>query len=244
MLAVLAAALVAYASFPGAGVVIRPHAAGAAPAPATSARLPAPAAATGGMQLATPTVRSPLEGGGAVPAQASSERPAAGQPQRIEIAGIGVSSTLSRVGLEPDGTIQVPSDHDQAAWYAGGPAPGEQGPAVILGHLDSFTGPGVFWNLAKLHPGDPLTVVRQDGVAVGFHVTRVESFPRDRFPVADVYGALPGPELRLITCGGTWDWGARRYGSNLVVFAAANAEPTPPETPAARQTGSHGTAAD
>ncbi len=221
----------------------RPHGAGAAPAPG-SARLPALVAAPGGMQLATPTVRAPLEGGGAVPAQDSPERPVAAQPLRIEIASIGVSSNLGRVGLEPDGTIQVPSDYGQAAWYAGGPAPGEQGPAVILGHLDSFTGPGVFWNLAKLHPGDPMTVVRQDGVAVGFHVSRVDSFPRDRFPVADVYGALPGPELRLITCGGTWDWGARRYGSNLVVFAAADARPTRAEIPAARQMGSHGAAAD
>ncbi len=224
MLAVLTAALVAYASFPGgAELKTRPHAGGAS----ASGHRPAPAVAAGaaGMQVATPTVRAPVLGGGALPAPAGTGRPDAVQPMRIEIASIGVSSRLGRVGLESDGTIQVPSDYGQAAWYAGGPAPGEQGPAVILGHLDSYTGPGVFWSLAKLRPGDPVTVVRQDGVTVGFHVSRLASFSRDRFPVSEVYGALPDPELRLITCGGAWDWAARRYATNVVVFAAADTLP-------------------
>jgi sortase family protein len=92
---------------------------------------------------------------------------------------------------------------------------------VIVGHLDSTTGPAVFYRLALLRPGDGVTITRQDGSVVHFRVTRVTSFARDSFPSTEVYGPTAGPSLRLITCGGTWDWLKQRYTNNVVVFADA-----------------------
>ncbi|PZA22338.1 sortase domain-containing protein, partial [Modestobacter versicolor] len=108
-----------------------------------------------------------------------------------------------------------------AGWFAAGPAPGETGPAVLAGHVDDRTGPAVFFRLEELTAGDEVRVTGADGQLVTFTVTRVASYPKDAFATAEVYGPTTGAELRLITCGGTFDRSRRSYTDNVVVFATA-----------------------
>jgi len=166
----------------------------------------------------TPIMRS-LDLTGAPPAPEVSGDGTAPAPTRLTIPAIRVDTAVVRLGLNPDNTIEVPSDPGQAGWYRNGPAPGEQGPAVILGHLDSATGPAVFSHLSTLRPGGQVRVSREDGSTATFVVQRVASFPVDAFPTAEVYGATTDPELRLITCGGQYSLVQRRYLQNVVVFA-------------------------
>ncbi|HEY3877265.1 MAG TPA: sortase [Trebonia sp.] len=115
--------------------------------------------------------------------------------------------------------MQVPPTASVAGWYTRSARPGAVGPAVILGHIDSGQGPGVFFRLAGLRPGDPVYVRRSDGSTVEFLVTSVRSYLRDHFPTQSVYGPVPDAELRLITCGGAFDSASGRYLSNIVVDA-------------------------
>ncbi len=108
-----------------------------------------------------------------------------------------------------------------AGWYAGGPSPGDAGPAVIVGHLDGDRGPAVFWRLGQLRPGDAIVIRRADSSAVRFLVAAVSRYKRSAFPSDRVYGATGVPELRLITCGGLFNPITRQYSDNLVVFASA-----------------------
>lgn len=155
----------------------------------------------------------------APPYEASAPVLNAAAPKAVTIGAIGVSSSLVDLGLQPDGTLQVPVDFDQAGWYTGGPRPGETGPAVIAGHVDSTSGPAVFYRLRDLAPGDEISVEREDGSVAVFVVQRSQSFPKDTFPTDVVFGPAIGPELRLVTCTGAFDRGARSYLDNLVVFA-------------------------
>jgi sortase (surface protein transpeptidase) len=196
----------------GAGPGPGPHPVAARP----QAQRPSPTASV--MIQTTPITRS-LDLTGAPPAPDVSGGGTAPAPTRLVIPALGVDSTVVRLGLNPDKTIQVPSDPRQVGWYADGPAPGEQGPAVILGHLDSVTGPAVFYHLASLRSGGRIRVAREDGSTATFVVQRVASFPVDSFPTAEVYGATTDPELRLITCGGQYSLAQRRYLQNVVVFA-------------------------
>jgi Sortase domain len=141
------------------------------------------------------------------------------KPVRLEIPAIGVSTPLLRLGLEPDGAMEVPGDFARAGWFAEGPAPGQVGPSVIAGHVDSTTGPAVFYRLRDLRPGDPVLVERADGARLRFLVERSRSFPKTTFPTQDVFGPVPAAELRLITCGGDFDRARGSYRDNLVVFA-------------------------
>jgi sortase (surface protein transpeptidase) len=168
------------------------------------------------MAQATPIVRA-LDG--APPAPPATGEAGAPAPTRLRIPAIGVDAAVGRLGLNGDGTIQVPSDPGQTGWYANGPAPGAQGPAVIVGHVDWYTGPAVFARLSALRPGENVVVARADGSAVTFTVRRVATFSVDAFPTDQVYGATPDAELRLITCGGAFSVSQRRYLSNVVVFA-------------------------
>jgi sortase (surface protein transpeptidase) len=142
-------------------------------------------------------------------------------PAELTVPAIGVRTRLIHLGLAPDGALQVPSSVRVAGWYDRGPRPGAPGPAVIAGHVDSVAGPGIFYQLAALHPGDRAYVRRTDGTLVDFRVTAVRTYPKDRIPTAAIYGPAPGPQLRLITCGGTFDPARRSYLSNVVVFAVA-----------------------
>jgi len=140
-------------------------------------------------------------------------------PVRLAIPAIGVATRLVRLGLEPDGAKQVPGDFGAAGWFAGGPAPGQLGPAVIAGHVDSRTGPAVFYRLRDLRPGDRVEVLRADGSLARFAVERVGQYPKARFPTDDVYYPTLTPRLRLVTCGGSFDREAHSYRSNVIVFA-------------------------
>jgi hypothetical protein len=148
-------------------------------------------------------------------------------PVRLRIPAVAVDAALVELGQRDDGRVEVPPlDSPDAGWYRYSPTPGERGPAVLLGHVDSAkTGPGVFYDLPALAPGDPIEVARADGSTVAFVVDRVERYPKSAFPSADVYGDVPDAELRLITCGGAFDEGSGHYVDNVVVFARARAAP-------------------
>jgi sortase (surface protein transpeptidase) len=174
-------------------------------------------------RAATPPARGPLP-----PPQSQSRgwhRP--GEPVRshrprpvsLEIPAIGVRARLVPLGLNADGTLEVPARFDDAGWWAGGSRPGERGPAVVAGHVDSRTGPAVFFRLSQLRAGDRIAVVRRDGSRVHFVVRRTERFPKARFPTARVYGATRAATLRVITCSGAFDRASGHYLDNTVVFA-------------------------
>ena len=144
---------------------------------------------------------------------------AASVPVAIKIPAIAVDSELIELGLLADGTMEVPPDGDSAGWYDGAPTPGELGPAVIAGHVDWVTGPGVFYDLADVGAGDEVLVTRADGTVAVFVVSTVEEYAKDEFPSDRVYGDIDHAGLRLITCGGSWNARTQHYESNTVVFA-------------------------
>jgi len=155
------------------------------------------------------------------PAVRSSDNPPRRRPAPvgIEIPAIGVRARLVPLGLNADDTLEVPTRFGDAGWWAGGPRPGERGPAVIAGHVDSRTGPAVFYRLSELRAGDRISVVRRDGSRVRFVVRHSERYPKARFPTARVYGRTAGATLRLITCSGTFDRSSGHYLDNTVVYA-------------------------
>jgi hypothetical protein len=142
-------------------------------------------------------------------------------PVRIEIPAIGVRAPIIRLGLNPDRTLEVPENFGDTGWWTGGPRPGEAGPAVIAGHVDSHTGPAVFYRIRDLRPGDAIVVERRDGTRARFTIQGSEEYPKAHFPTARVYGRTPGPTLRLITCSGTFDHASGHYLDNTVVYARA-----------------------
>jgi sortase (surface protein transpeptidase) len=175
----------------------------------------------------TPAMRPVAAGVAALPAptgpivappQSAAPKPVAA-PVSLTIPLIGVQTRLIRLGLTSAGALQVPSSTAVAGWYTGSPRPGAIGPAIIVGHIDSFSGPGVFFRLSELSAGDKVYVRRADGTLVEFRVTSVQSYLKDRFPTEAVYGPVPDPELRLITCGGAFDSATGHYLSNIVVYA-------------------------
>ena len=194
---------------------VPPLSAVAAPQPAAAVAAPQPAAAG--------PSPSPLAGATRTPAASPGRDSAAlprSRPTSIEIPAIGVSSSLVELGLTAGGALQVPQDFDLAGWYQLGPTPGERGPAVIAGHVDSAKdGPAVFFRLTELTPGDQVEVHRADGQIAVFAVTRIERYPKDAFPTAEVYGNTPDAALRLITCGGSFDRDTGHYRDNVVAYA-------------------------
>ena len=172
----------------------------AAPLPARPAPIPAPTGRT------------------VAPASVATGQQAA-RPVSLSIPSIGVRTRLIHLGVNRDGTLQVPSSTAVAGWYTGSPRPGMVGSAIIAGHVDSRTGPGIFFWLRTLRPGDRIYVGRADGTMAVFTVTRISKFAKDHFPTAAVYGPVPDAELRVITCGGIFDRSLGRYLSNVVVFA-------------------------
>jgi sortase (surface protein transpeptidase) len=165
---------------------------------------------------AAPTLPAPTGPIAAAPQQRSAR---VSLPIALTIPSIGVQTSLIHLGLTADGALQVPQSTAVAGWYTGSPPPGAIGPAIIAGHIDSRAGPGVFFRLSSLRPGDRVYVRRADGTLAVFRVTLVRQFPKDSFPASAVYGPAPDPELRLITCGGTFDPQLREYLSNTIVYA-------------------------
>jgi sortase (surface protein transpeptidase) len=147
-------------------------------------------------------------------------RPGAVAPAVLRIPSLGIDTRLERLGLDKAGALQPPADPQEAGWFAAGPAPGEVGPAVIAGHVDSKHGPAVFYRLAQLRAGDRILVDRNDGTTVAFRVRSVQTYPKAAFPTAEVYGPTPEAALRLITCGGTFDRSRQSYEDNVVAYAA------------------------
>jgi sortase (surface protein transpeptidase) len=140
-------------------------------------------------------------------------------PTRIVIPAIRVSAPLIPLGLNRDRTIQVPQSFSVAGWFRPGPEPGERGAAVILGHVDSRSGPGVFFHVSALRPGDMIRVVLRSRKALQFVVTGGREVPKRHFPTEAVYGRTPTPTLRLITCGGRFNPATGHYVDNFIVFA-------------------------
>jgi Sortase domain len=139
----------------------------------------------------------------------------------LDVPRLGIDrSRLIDLGVDASGVLIPPTSTAVAGWLTGSAVPGEVGPSIIAGHVDSYLGPGIFFRLDTLRPGDMVSVGRSDGVTVRFRVTDVIIVPKDQFPTDAVYGPTPGSELRLITCGGGFDHQARRYLSNVIVSAA------------------------
>jgi sortase (surface protein transpeptidase) len=163
-------------------------------------------------------------------AAAGSDGPAAGgpslersEPVSLAIPAIGVDSAVLHLGLNADGTIQVPSlatSAGMAAWYKYSATPGQVGASVIEGHVDSTQGPAVFFRLGALSPGDTIDVRLADGVTAIFRVTGVREYSKSQFPAKVIYGATDYAALRLITCGGVFDYTTGHYLSSTVVFAS------------------------
>jgi hypothetical protein len=144
------------------------------------------------------------------------------RPNRLAIPAISVDALVHGVGLASDGTVAVPSArrHRQVGWFDRGPTPGQFGPAVLVGHVDGPNGPSVFYNLAKLRPGDRIEVTRRDRDVALFEVNSVEHFDKERVPAFRVHGDFSRPSLRLVTCGGRWVGGGIGYADNIIVFAS------------------------
>ncbi len=141
-------------------------------------------------------------------------------PTSIRIPKINLDTTFEEpLGLNQDRTVETPHSFEKVGWYKNGPAPGEVGPAVVLGHVDSYKGPAVFYSLGQLKPGDRVYVTREDGSEAEFEVMYFERYRQDEFPSELVYGPVSYPALRLITCTGVYDHGTQRYSHNLVVYA-------------------------
>lgn len=139
-------------------------------------------------------------------------------PTRVEIPAIGVNSSVVALGRNPNGTAQVPPNVTTTGWYDPGPRPGQVGPAVILGHVDSKSAPGVFYRLRSLLPGDIVTV-QSGSKTLRFEVSKLLTYAKNQFPTEAVFGPTPDPELRLITCTGAFDYATGHYLDNLIVFA-------------------------
>jgi len=141
-------------------------------------------------------------------------------PVALTIPSIGVrTSNFVNLGLASDGSLQVPQDFSSVGWYAAGPSPGQLGPAILAGHVDSHNGPAIFYRLGALRPGARVTVGRKNGSTATFSVDRIQRFAKDHFPTALVYGSTNRAELRLITCGGSFDRKSGHYVENIVAFA-------------------------
>lgn len=221
MLGAGVALIAAGGSVLGAAVAAQQHA--PQPGPAQAGAIPAPSG--DGSRPAPATERSsasPAPKGSGIldPVLASSP------PVEISVPAINVRSKLMEVGLNPDGTIQVPPLGDlpltnEAAWYKYSPSPGQVGASIIEGHVDSARyGPSVFFRLGELKPGDLVDVDLADHEVTVFKVTAVRLYQKSQFPAAAVYGFTDYPSLRLITCGGGFDGRSGQYTANVVVFAS------------------------
>jgi sortase (surface protein transpeptidase) len=144
------------------------------------------------------------------------------EPTRLAVPAIGVDTSLIQLDQNADGTVQVPplTSDSPAGWYDKSPTPGQVGPAVILGHVDTPAGRSVFYSLGLLRQGDQVSVTRADGTVAVFTVDRVAEYPKNAFPQLTVYGNTDNAQLRLITCGGAYDESIGHYVDNIVVFAS------------------------
>jgi hypothetical protein len=186
---------------------------------------------------AAPQPAPPSSAGGTAPAMSGVGVPvvARSTPVGLRIPAIGVAVSVSALGLNPDGTVQVPTDYQEAGWFRPGPSPGQVGSAVILGHVDSYRGPAVFYRLRSLRAGNRVEVSLADGVVAHFVVRKVATYPKKRFPARQVYASRGYSALQLVTCGGEFDARTRSYRSNVVAYTSLVA--TTPAATATEPTG-------
>ena len=154
----------------------------------------------------------------------------ASPPVSVTIPAIGVQSRLLHLGVNEDGTMQVPSlttSANEAAWYKYSVSPGQAGTAVLEGHVDSYRGPAVFFRLGALRPGNQIDVTLADGITAVFRVTGVREYTKDKFPANIIYAPSDYAALRVITCGGDFDSATGHYLSSVVVFASLSAARAP-----------------
>nr|BEK69959.1 hypothetical protein KPHV_71860 [Kitasatospora purpeofusca] len=196
-----------------------------AAAPPAAAASAAPGPATGAAAAGPAAPASTAPAGAAAPAPAAPVKAAAplkrSKPTRLRIPQLNVDAPFTELTLSPAGQLNAPPPDDKnlVGWYRDGVTPGERGAAVVAGHVDTTKGPAVFLLLSLMLPGNKVEVRRADGTVAVFSVDAVETFAKDAFPDQKVYGKTPDAQLRLITCGGTYDKKRRDYLDNVVVFA-------------------------
>lgn len=164
--------------------------------------------------------------------------PRAPEPVGVRSDAVDIASPTIPVGKRDDGRLEVPEDAHTAGWWTGRAIPGERGPAVIVGHVDSREGPGAFWELGDLEAQDRVSVDREDGTSLHWRVARVERYPKEDFPTRAVYGHTDTPTLRLVTCSGFFDAEVGHYEDNTIVFLTL-AEEQDPAVERARSSDGH-----
>lgn len=187
----------------------------AAVAFAAAGLLLAPVAGCGATDAPAPSA------GAASEASRSADAPKAPAPARLTVPSLGIDSSLLRLGLNEDGTVEVPPAEEgmTAGWYAGGAVPGEQGAAVLIGHNDTRFGKAVFHDLHSIEKGADIVVADGNGEESHFTVTGTETVSKNAFPTEKVYGVTGERVLRLITCDGAFDADGHPV-DNLIVYAA------------------------
>jgi hypothetical protein len=148
-------------------------------------------------------------------------------PVTLSIPAIGVSVPVSELGLNPDNSVEVPANSQEVGWYDLGPSPGQTGSAVILGHVDTYQGPGVFFEVKSLTPGDEVSVTLANGAVAHFAVSSVVLYSKDNFPDEEVYGPHGGSDLQIVTCGGQFDQQTGHYLSNVVAYTSLSSITNP-----------------
>ena len=195
----------------------------AADVPLTGAQLRSAEKSASEAATKTPRPKKPKTTSKKKPAPFAPRAGSGSVPVEIDIPALGVRADVSELGLNADNTVEVPplSQVGEAGWYKYSPIPGQRGPSVILGHIDSAVyGRGVFYDLGALHRGASVTIVRADHMVATFVVTAVAEYPKSAFPTQAIYGNTSNAALRLITCGGRFDPAKRSYVDNIVAFAS------------------------
>ena len=194
----------------------------AAPPPSSSATSMAPSFTPTATPSVAASVKAPVAPTVVPPVALPAARSGATRsaPVALRIPAIGVSVTLSTLGLNPDGTAQVPTKFQEPGWYKLGPSPGQIGSAVILGHVDDYTGPAAFYRLRSLRSGDHVEVTLADVRVAHFVVQKVASYLKTQFPSQLVYASHGYSALQLVTCGGQFDSNTGHYLSNVVAYTS------------------------
>jgi sortase (surface protein transpeptidase) len=148
-------------------------------------------------------------------------------PEKLEIPALGVNIAVGRLGLQPDGEVEVPATTHTVGWFDDGATPGQIGSAVILGHVDSYLGPGIFFELKTLKANDVIIVTLANGTVTRFRVNKVVQYAKTGFPDRLVFGSHGTRSLQLVTCGGPFDSATGHYLANIVVFSRLVSVSTP-----------------
>ncbi|WP_347861101.1 class F sortase [Salimicrobium sp. PL1-032A] len=156
--------------------------------------------------------------------KAESTSPTPGSPEHIRIPSIGVDAPIIATGLDENNEMVVPDNGEEVAWFEPGREPGEEGNAVLAGHVDDYSGPAVFFDLEKLQPGDEITITDERDMAWTFIVDKVEAYPLGEAPIRDIFGPEQGRKMNLLTCTGLYDASAGTHEERLAVYTTMKQE--------------------